>query len=128
MSCRDADSRIEICGTSSGGSGRNPQEPVVCAPSLTAKRDDSGRKIQNLMEAVVERKNMFKALRQVKANKGSAGVDGITVEALETNVRQHWPRIREELLEGRYQPQPVRKVEIPKPGGRDAAVGDPHCC
>jgi RNA-directed DNA polymerase len=118
MSCGDADSRTEMCGISSGGSGRNPQGPVACASSLTATRDNSSQKIQNLMEAVVERENMFKALRRVKANKGCAGIDRIAVEALEANLRQHWPRIREELLEGRYQPQPVLKVEIPKPGGK----------
>ena len=118
MSCRDAGSRSEMSGISSGSSGRNPQGPVVCASSLTAKRDNSSQKIHNLMEAVVERENMFKALRQVRANKGSAGVDRIPVEALEANLRQHWPRIREELLEGRYKPQPVLKVEIPKPGGK----------
>ena len=118
MSCRDADSHAEMCGISSGSSGRNPQGPVVCASNLTAKRDNSSRKIQDLMGAVVERENMFKALRQVKANKGSAGVDGVSVEALEANLRQHWPRIKEELLDGRYQPQAVLKVEIPKPGGK----------
>jgi len=71
-----------------------------------------------LMEAVVERENMLKALRRVEANKGSAGVDGVSVRALRASLREHWPRIKEELLEGRYQPQPVRKVEIPKPGGK----------
>jgi RNA-directed DNA polymerase len=70
------------------------------------------------MEAVVERENMVKALRQVEANKGSAGVDGVCVQALRASLRENWPRIKEELLEGRYQPQPVRKVEIPKPGGK----------
>jgi RNA-directed DNA polymerase len=69
------------------------------------------------MEAVVERDNMLKALRQVEANKGSAGVDGVSVGVLRAGLREHWPRVKEELLEGRYQPQPVRKVEIPKPGG-----------
>jgi RNA-directed DNA polymerase len=103
---------------SSGVRGRNPQGPVAGASSLTAKRDNSNQKIQNLMEAVVERKNMFKALRQVEVNKGSAGVDGVSVDALRANLREHWPRIREELLDGRYLPQPVRKVEIPKPGGK----------
>jgi RNA-directed DNA polymerase len=71
-----------------------------------------------LMEAVVERENMFRALRRVEANKGSAGVDGVTVDVLRACLREHWRRIKEELLEGRYQPQPVRKVEIPKPGGK----------
>jgi len=70
------------------------------------------------MEAVVERENMFRALRQVEANKGSAGIDGVSVVTLRASLREHWPRIKEELLEGRYQPQPVRRVEIPKPGGK----------
>jgi RNA-directed DNA polymerase len=112
----DADSRTETAGTSSGGSGRNPQGPVACASSLTARKDASRRKTMQLMEAVVERENMFRALHQVEANKGSAGVDEVTVDALRACLREHWTRIKEELLEGRYQPQPVRKVEIPKPG------------
>ena len=114
----DAGSRTEMFGISSGGSGRNPQDPVVCASSLTAIRDDSRQKSRQLMEEVVERENMFKALRRVEANKGSAGMDGISVGALRAYLREHWPRIKEELLDGRYEPQPVRKVEIPKPGGQ----------
>ncbi|ABK18873.1 group II intron reverse transcriptase/maturase [Syntrophobacter fumaroxidans] len=114
----DADSRTGTPGTSSGGSGGNPQGPVACASSLAARRDDSRQRTMQLMEAVVERENMFGALRQVEANKGSAGVDGVSVDALRACLREHWPRIKEELLEGRYQPQPVRKVEIPKPGGK----------
>ncbi len=114
----DAGNRAGMLDYSSGGRGRNPQGPVAGASNLTAKRDDSCRKIQKLMEAVVERENMVKALRQVEANKGSAGVDGVPVQALRACLREHWPRIKEELLEGRYQPQPVRKVEIPKPGGK----------
>jgi RNA-directed DNA polymerase len=70
------------------------------------------------MEVMVERENMIKALCQVEANKGSAGVDGVSVQDLRACLREHWTRIKEELLEGRYQPQPVRKVEIPKPGGK----------
>jgi RNA-directed DNA polymerase len=118
MTMGDAESRIETRGTSSVGSGRNPQEAVACASNVTARKEHSSRKAMQLMEAVVERENMFRALRQVEANKGSAGVDGVSVHALKASLREHWPRIREELLEGRYQPQPVRKVEIPKPGGK----------
>jgi RNA-directed DNA polymerase len=70
------------------------------------------------MEAAVERENIMRALRQVEANKGSAGVDGVSVSELRTWLRENWQRIKEELLEGRYQLQPVRKVEIPKPGGK----------
>jgi group II intron reverse transcriptase/maturase len=67
---------------------------------------------------VVERENMWLALKQVERNKGAAGVDKITVEQLRAYLREHWLRIKEELLAGSYQPQPVRKVEIPKPGSK----------
>jgi len=114
----DADNRAEMPGNSSGGRGRNPHEPVAGGSSLTARKEPSGQKVEQLMEVVVERENIVKALRQVMANKGSAGVDGVTVQALRISLHEIWPRVREELLEGRYQPQPVRKVEIPKPGGK----------
>ena len=61
---------------------------------------------------------MWLALKQVERNKGAAGVDKITVEELRAYLREHWLRIKEELLAGDYQPMPVRKVEIPKPGGQ----------
>src|SRR5215468_3595272 len=70
-----------------------------------------------LMEEVCERENLKEALRQVKANKGSPGVDGMTVVGLKDYLKQHWPAIREQLLNGTYEPQPVRRVEIPKPDG-----------
>jgi RNA-directed DNA polymerase len=69
------------------------------------------------MEEVCERENLKAALRQVKANKGSAGVDGMTVNQLGDYLKQHWPAIREQLLNGTYEPEPVRRVEIPKPDG-----------
>jgi RNA-directed DNA polymerase len=67
------------------------------------------------MEAVVERENMTQALRQVERNRGAAGVDKMTVEQLRAYLWEHWPRIKEELLADDYRPQPVLKVEIPKP-------------
>jgi RNA-directed DNA polymerase len=77
------------------------------------------------MEAVVERENMKAAWKRVKANKGAAGVDGMSVDALPVYLREHWPRIKEELLAGRYEPGPVRQVEIPKPGGGLRSLGIP---
>jgi len=77
------------------------------------------------MEAVVERGNMQTAWKRVKGNKGAAGVDGMTVEALPAYLREHWPRIKAELLAGRYAPSPVRLVEIPKPGGGLRPLGIP---
>jgi RNA-directed DNA polymerase len=70
------------------------------------------------MEAVVERENMLNAYRRVVSNKGSAGVDGMSVEELKPYLQSHWGRIKEQLLGGRYRPQPVLRVEIPKPGGK----------
>ena len=78
---------------------------------------ESPASTNRLMEEVCERGNLMEALRQVKANKGSAGVDGMSVVALPDYLRQHWPAIREQLLNGTYKPQPVRRVEIPKPDG-----------
>jgi len=70
------------------------------------------------MEAVVEGENMRLALKQVEQNRGAAGVDNMTVGQMRAYLREHWLRIKEELLAGVYQPSAVRKVEIPKPGGR----------
>ena len=78
-----------------------------------------------MMEAVVERGNMRAALKRVEANKGAAGVDGMAAKALRPWLRANWPRVKEELLEGRYKPAPVKKVEIPKPGGGMRQLGIP---
>src|SRR6202051_594475 len=68
-----------------------------------------------IMEEVCERANLKEALRQVRSNKGSAGIDRMTVDQLGDYLKQHWPVIREQLLNGTYEPKPVRRVEIPKP-------------
>src|SRR5689334_17461648 len=70
---------------------------------------------RRIMEDVCERANLKQALRQVRSNKGSAGVDGMTVDQLGDHLKQHWPAIREQLLNGTHEPKPVRRVEIPKP-------------
>jgi RNA-directed DNA polymerase len=77
------------------------------------------------MEEVCERENCKRALARVKANKGSAGVDGRTVQQLPGFLKQHWPVIREQLLNGTYEPQPVKRVEIPKPDGGKRKLGIP---
>jgi RNA-directed DNA polymerase len=75
------------------------------------------------MEEVCERENLKQALRQVKANRGSAGVDGTTVGGITDYLKQHWPTMREQLLNGTYEPKPVRRVEIPKPNGGVRKLG-----
>jgi RNA-directed DNA polymerase len=91
----------------------------------TANDTESQANTNRLMEEVCERENLKKALRQVKANKGSAGVDRMTVSQLSDYLKQHWPTIREQLLNGTYEPKPVRRVEIHKPDGGVRKLGIP---
>src|SRR6266487_1615301 len=77
------------------------------------------------MEAVVERENLKKALARVKRNKGTAGVDGMSVDDLPAYLKEHWSAIRAQLLDGTYKPQPVRRVEIPKASGGVRLLGIP---
>jgi RNA-directed DNA polymerase len=77
------------------------------------------------MEAVLERENLKTALAQVKRNKGAAGIDGMSVDALPAYLKEHWPTIRAQLLDGTYKPQPVRRVEIPKASGGVRLLGIP---
>jgi len=85
-----------------GAAPAGNQTPVTCGPT---------------MEAVLEREHLPKALGQVRRNKGAPGIDGMTVEQRANHLREHWPEIRQAWLHCRYQPMPVRRVEIPKPSG-----------
>jgi RNA-directed DNA polymerase len=92
--------------------------PAVHGPESPASTN-------RLMEEVYERENLKEALRRVRRNQGSPGVDGMTVGALTDYLKQHWPAIREQLLNGTYEPQPVRRVEIAKPDGGVRKLGIP---
>jgi len=105
----------EACGT-----GREEIESP-----LAAHDTESPASTDRWMEEVCERDNLKEALRQVKANKGSAGIDRMTVGQLDDYLKQHWPVIREQLLNGTYEPKPVRRVEIPKPDGGVRKLGIP---
>src|ERR1700740_764149 len=83
-------------GTEARAAEASLERPAVAGPS---------------MEAVVERENLRKALAQVKRNKGAAGIDAMSVDALSAYLKEQWPAIRPQLLEGSYRPQPVRRVE-----------------
>jgi len=93
--------------------------------SLVAKRRAESPAQEQLMEEVCERENCKQALARVKANKGSPGVDGMTVQEMAGYLKEHWPAIREQLLSGIYKPQPVKRVEIPKPDGGVRKLGIP---
>ena len=98
----------------------------VTESHLAMNEPESPASTNRLMEEVCERENLMEALRRVKANKGSAGVDGMTVGELTDYLKQHWPTIREQLLSGTYEPKPVRRVEIPKlDGGGVRKLGIP---
>lgn len=103
-----------------------PTASVEGTESLAAKRGaESPAIIERLMEEVCERENCKQALARVKANKGSPGVDGLTVQQLPEYLKQQWPAIREQLLSGTYKPRPVKRVEIPKPDGGVRKLGIP---
>ncbi len=94
-------------------------------PPRVMNGTESPASTNRLMEEVCERENLKEALRRVKANKGSAGVDGITVGGISDYLKQHWPAIRQQLLNGTYEPKPVKRVEIPKPDGGVRKLGIP---
>jgi RNA-directed DNA polymerase len=106
--------------------GEAPNDLGGGTESFTAKRGTESPAIgEQLMEEVCGRENCKQALARVKANKGSDGVDGMTVQQLPEYLKQQWPGIREQLLSGTYKPQPIKRVEIPKPDGGIRKLGIP---
>jgi RNA-directed DNA polymerase len=110
-----ADGRGEAPAPASGGT----------EPSTADRGTESPAAVEWLMEEVCEQENLKRALRRVKSNGGSPGVDGMTVSQLPGHLVQHWSAIREQLLSGVYRPQPVKRVEIPKAGGGVRQLGIP---
>ena len=94
-------------------------------PHAEERRTEDPATTEYLMEEVCQRENLGKALKRVQSNRGSPGIDGMTVEELPDYLKEHWPDIREQLLGDTYQPQPVKRVEIPKPGGGMRKLGIP---
>jgi RNA-directed DNA polymerase len=108
------------------GRGEAPRDAREGTESVRAERKAESPAISEpLMEEVIERENLREALRRVKANKGSPGVDGMRVDELAGYLKEHWPAIRAQLLSGTYKPQPVKRVEIAKPGGGIRQLGIP---
>jgi RNA-directed DNA polymerase len=108
-----------LTGAARGGAGEETESLVATS------EPENPAGTNRWMEDVCERENLKEALRQVKGNKGSAGMDGVTVDQLTDYLKQHWPVIREQLLNGTYEPKPVRRVEIPKPDGGVRKLGIP---
>src|SRR5215467_3812457 len=93
-------------------SGNSGAEPVV---AVTAP--ESPAATMQLMEEVCERENLVRAWQRVRETKGAAGVDGMTIDDAKSFLCERWPDIRSQLLEGTYQPNPVKRVEVPKSAG-----------
>ena len=101
-----------------------PGEGAPAASTHRALRQDEGT-TQDLLQAVLSRDNLARAWKRVKANKGAPGIDGVTVEDFPAHARQHWSAQREQIEAGRYRPQAVRRVEIPKADGGKRLLGIP---
>jgi RNA-directed DNA polymerase len=113
-------------GARAEGSDRKSREYALGAANVTAEPEPSRPEVdERLMERVLSRENLMTAYRRVKANRGAPGIDRMTVGQLWAHLMEHWPRISEDLLTGRYQPSPVRGVDIPKPGGGMRRLGIP---
>ena len=119
------DSQPEIVGAIVEGSGQHPREQAIGGANHAVLPDASHEGLADLLSAVLERSNMLLAYDRVLRNKGAPGVDGLTVGELKAYLQHHWQQHKADLLSGSYQPQPVRKVEIPKPGGGVRQLGIP---
>jgi hypothetical protein len=122
---RERKAAIPQEGTWQAEAGRNPATAAPGAEARTATAGQTQSESDLLMERVVERSNMRLALKRGVQNRGSAGVDGLTVTELNDWLKAHWPRVKEALLAGQYMPQPVRRVDIPKPQGGVRTLGVP---
>jgi len=107
--------------------GKEQGEALLIPVSDEAQRprheaEDTGA---GLLKAVLARDNMQQAWKRVRANKGAAGIDGLSIDETVERLMWEWPSIREQLLQGTYRPQPVRRVTIPKPDGGERELGIP---
>ena len=109
-------------GKDSGGTAKGTDE---ARQTFKARGEHVGIEEEPLLEKVLDRTNVLAAYKRVKSNGGAAGIDGMTVEELMPFCQKNWARIRQELLDGTYHPQPVRKVDIPKPDGGTRTLGIP---
>jgi RNA-directed DNA polymerase len=118
MNERDADKKAEMLERGRETSGGTAHDSMQRASSVATWGEQAGDEGSTLMDEVLRRENLVAAYKRVVRNDGAPGVDGMTVDALEKLPREHFTRIWEEMRNGTYQPQAVRRVEIPKPDGK----------
>ena len=108
------------------GRGEAPRPgPAEAETAMAALGNESPAWADRLMEAICDMENVETAAQAVMRNKGAPGIDGMTVKQLPAVLEERWPQIARELVEGRYRPQPVRRVRIPKPDGGERMLGIP---
>jgi RNA-directed DNA polymerase len=125
MSDPDADQTAEMPEQTPRVGGGTAETKRLARQADTACNDPTEDQIPVTLEKVLCRENMWRAYERVVRNQGAAGVDGVTVNDLKPLLQTRWEAIRKELLDGTYQPAPVRKVEIPKPNGGTRTLGIP---
>ena len=125
MTLKAADRAIEIPPPTTVECGQYPRGTADQRAGVTVTKDHSHEEPTDLLSAVLERPNRQRAYDRVRRNKGAPGVDGLTVADLKGYLKAHWPQHKRELLDGTYQPRPVRTVEIPKSGGGVRRLGIP---
>ena len=105
--------------------GQGEAKPKALRDETRLARQESNSSGQDLLQQVLARDNLIQAWQRVKANQGSAGVDGLNIDATKGYLQTQWPQIRERILRGSYRPLPVRRVQIPKPDGGQRELGIP---
>ena len=111
-------SRQRVAVKPQGYAGAPSSSPVQVEPSSRGEHTD-------LLDKMLERDNLFLALKRVKQNGGAPGIDGMAVETLPSYLKEKWVQVKSQLLMGTYKPSPVKRVEIPKPGGGIRLLGIP---
>ncbi len=120
-----SDKKAENAGTPEAASDGIRSGQREGSQTHTACAEKFGDELTELMEEVLRKENLMRAYKRVKSNKGAAGVDGMTVDELMPYCQKHWDEIKEQLQNGTYKPQPVKRVEIPKPDGGTRVLGIP---
>jgi len=108
-----------------GDSGRNPRKAARGASSAPSEKDNPVAQNHQLIEELIERDNINRAWKQVRRNRGAPGMDGRDMDQTQVYLKEHWAEIETHLLAGTYRPKPVKRVEIPKPGGGTRLLGVP---
>jgi RNA-directed DNA polymerase len=121
----EPEEKIETSEANQRSQGRKPRAGRVSGSNSPGNEESADPKQPDLIERMLGRGNLLKALQAVEANRGAAGIDGMEANQLRSYLREHWAEIKEQILNGSYEPRAVRRVDIPKPGGGTRMLGIP---